>query len=50
MNTDPDHTEPLLAMRTKLRDPLLRLHGLLLGDEPLTAALGHRSTASLRQA
>lgn len=50
MTTDPDHAEALNAMRTELRESLLRLHGPLLGGEPLASALGHRSAASLRQA
>ena len=50
MTADPDHAEALNAMRTELRESLLRLHGPLLGGEPLASALGHRSAASLRQA
>ena len=50
MNSLPEQTEALAHLRKELRETLLRLHGPLLGGEPLAAALGHRSVASLRQA
>ena len=50
MNQDFDHNEALDTVRIELRESLLRLHGPLLGGEPLASALGHRSAASLRQA
>ena len=50
MNSLPEQTEALAHLRKELRETLLRLHGPLLGGEPLAAALGHRGVASLRQA
>ena len=47
MNSLPEQTEALAHLRKELRETLLRLHGPLLGGEPLAAALGHRSVASL---
>lgn len=50
MSALPETSTPPADLRTQLRESLLRLHGPLLGGAPLVAALGHRSTASLRQA
>ena len=37
-------------LQQQMRESMLRLHGPLLGGQALTAALGHRTAASLRQA
>lgn len=50
MSALPETSTPLADLKTQLRESLLRLHGPLLGGNPLAAALGHRSAASLRQA
>ena len=50
MDADPAPPDTLIALREQLRESLLRLHGPLLGGEPLASALGHRTAASLRQA
>lgn len=38
------------TLQLELRESLLRMHGPLLGGKALVAALGHKSSASLRQA
>lgn len=43
-------TDHELLIRTQLRDALARLHGPILGGEPLAQALGYRNGAALRQA
>jgi hypothetical protein len=50
MNPGPENPTPTALLKDQLRETLLRLHGPLLGGEPLVSALGHRSAASLRQA
>lgn len=50
MDIDPVPPDITTALRDQLREALLRLHGPLLGGEPLALALGHRTLASLRQA
>lgn len=50
MNPVPENPTPPANLKDQLRETLLRLHGPLLGGEPLVSALGHRSAASLRQA
>ena len=41
MNSLPEQTEALAHLRKELRETLLRLHGPLLGGEPLAAALAY---------
>jgi len=53
--TDTDvtnHTSPhsCASLHLELRESLLRMHGPLIGGKALIAALGHKSSASLRQA